>query len=168
MAKNDDREAPPRLVALANAHQAAKARETEAREARVRVEEEIAELVGFGEDPGSETFRAEAGAGSTVRIRLKRPENRRFDAAGWPALRRDLPPDARQVVSQTYKLDARAFGALRRQDPGAHAKISRLVTTTPGKVSVEVLALAVASEEDIELADVVRIDRGRGGKEAAS
>lgn len=136
------------LVALAAELSAAKRAEKEAEAARIAVEERIIKATGFAKAKGQETF-DEEGPNGHVKLTLKQPLNVKVDGEAWRKLRRTLDPKhpARDIFVAKYELKGKAATALQKEQPQAWAQVCSVVTTTPGKVSVEVKTLELAGRE---------------------
>jgi hypothetical protein len=105
----------------------AKKTELAAKEARLKIEDEIASRVETG-DNGSKTV--EAGA---LKLTVKRALSYKADLenlrliAGAPI----------KLVPEKSELDEKAYEKLRTADPALFATVAEFVTVTPRKVSVE-------------------------------
>lgn len=108
-------------IALANAKDV----ERNAKEARAKAEEALAEAIG-GKDNGSTSVQC-----GRVGVTVKRGYNYRIDE---PTLFANAHPD---FVRTKIELDARAYEGVRDGNPELFAELAEHVTVTPKKVSVE-------------------------------
>jgi hypothetical protein len=161
MAKN----APPRLVALAAALQAAKRDEDAAKQKRVDAEREILSLLDFKLPEGQETYEVTTPAGSTAKVVVKQPVSTSFDGDRWPEVRKHVSAAARKAVRIEYRLDTKEARALQDDDSqhDSWLRLAALITRKPGKVQIDLKNVLVEIGEDLEeeLSSAAPEDGGR-------
>lgn len=116
------------LENLARALFRAKAAEAQAKEARIAAEEALADAIG-GRDSGSTTVQC-----GSLKATVKRGWNYRLSE---PIKFRELFPD---YVREKIELRDRNYEEARATRPELFAELSKFVTATPKKVSVELKA----------------------------
>lgn len=98
--------------------------ENQAKIARVKAEEALAEAIG-GKDIGSTSVKC-----GRISVSVKRGYN--YKVEDMKAFSIEFP----MLVKQEFKLNASAYEAERREDSNIYAEAAKYVTATPAKVSV--------------------------------
>jgi len=109
----------------------AKAAEEAAREARIRIEDEMIQALGC-RDEGSQTHDADG-----YKITITGKINRTLDRAAWESIASKVPEDLRPVE---YKpsLDLKGLRYLQDHNPDVYRVVAEAVTAKPGKASITV------------------------------
>ncbi|MTI13810.1 DUF7173 family protein [Sansalvadorimonas verongulae] len=124
---------PGRLDHLAYQLEQAKKVETEARGARIAIEEEILKNVGVKEE-GSATVKSDY-----YKVTTTGGVTRSLDAKKWADVQGRLPEQiAAKVVRLKPELDTRQFKALADLQPELYGIMAEAVTTKPRKASVKI------------------------------
>ena len=132
------------LVELAADLMEAKAAEDKAKRKRLDVEAAIVSRTGFAKAEGSQTYSEENEHGS-CKVVLEQPINRGVDSGAWFELRKRLPKShpAHGIFREKFELATKEARLLQEQDPAAFAEVSHVITSKPGKVSIDVKNVAV-------------------------
>lgn len=133
------------VIAIVDRFHQAKLAEDAARARRIEIEGEIIAAVGFDLTRGSKTFEFADGK-SSCKVTLTQPVNVTVDEEGWDNLRSTLPKNdpARLVFRQKWAVDAKEAVALMATEPAAYRRVAHLITSKPGKVSVDLKQLVVS------------------------
>ena len=133
------------LVELAADLMEAKAAEDKAKRKRLDVEAAIVARTGFAKAEGSETFTEENEHGS-CKVTLEQPINRSVDSDAWSCLRKKLPKShpAHGIFREKFELATKEARFLQQSDPLAFGEVAHVITSKPGKVSVDVKNVATA------------------------
>lgn len=112
----------------------AKQQETDARNWRIAIEEQI--VAAFeAKDEGSITHKTE-----THKVTLTQPIARSVDANAWAMVKGRLPEQMHPVKTE-IKADAAGMKYLATNEPALWAKVAEAFTTKPGKIGVKVEVL---------------------------
>ena len=109
----------------------AKRAEELARDNRIRIEQEMIDLVGC-KDEGSETHKA-----GDWKIRITGKINRTLDVAAWETIAPSIPENMRPVV-YAPKLDTKGLRYLENNEPEVFRRVAEAIVAKPGKPAVEV------------------------------
>lgn len=136
MAKNG---ADPRFLELAIALSEAKDAESKASAARIQVEEQIIKHLGFKKEEGSESFDTSTDRGK-CKLTLKQPVNRKVSGEEHlPSIKKALGKKRfDSVFRQKFEVVKKGFDALKAEDRDLFLLACRAITSTPGKVGVEI------------------------------
>jgi hypothetical protein len=115
--------------------------EEAARDARIRTEEAIIELLGALPDEGTRTHKADG-----YKIRTTSRINRRLDESAWLAIVDDIPEELRPIRYKA-EIDNRGLSYLREHEPAVYGLVSRAIEAKPGKVGVVVESVEAQSEK---------------------
>ena len=125
------------LEVLAGKFYDAKKAENAAKEARIAIEEQIAEQIETAVN-GSKTV----DAGNGLKITVKRAMRYKADVdaiRSGDVVSEDLMPlKMTPPVPATYVFDPKRYGALVAENPTAAASLAKFVTVTPAKVAVSI------------------------------
>lgn len=112
----------------------AKAKEDEWKQARMKAEELLLQLLPK-KDEGSVTTEA-----CGYKVTTSRTVRRDVDLDEWLALADDLPPSYRTVVrlDTVGKLDTKMMRAMQQHDPDAYGILARCLTAKPGKYTIKI------------------------------
>ena len=112
----------------------AKQQETDARNWRIAIEEQI--VAAFdAKDEGSITHKTE-----THKVTLTQPVTRSVDANAWDMVKDRLPEQMHPVKTE-IKADAAGMKYLANNEPALWSKVAEAFTTKPGKIGVKVEVL---------------------------
>jgi len=138
------------VLELAEQLHHARAVEGAAKARREQIEQQIVDALEFRRPEGQQTFDV-IGDRGVAKIRLKRNVSTSVDAEAWERIRRKLPRrhPARDLFRVSYDLSLAEARKFQESDRDGWALISDAITRKPGKVSVELIALATAGEAGI-------------------
>jgi hypothetical protein len=121
------------VVGLCGAWLEAKRREDEAKEARIKIEEEISQALD-AKTEGAITHKVEP-----YKVTLTQPIYRKIDLAIWETIKHNLPAEAWPIKTKIEVDDARCKWLLKER-PDLWAIAAKAITATPGKIGVKVVA----------------------------
>lgn len=132
-----------RVFELARKLAEAKRAEDEARAARVMIEEEVVEALGFARQAGSESYDV-AGEFGLAKITLRQNVYTKVDEKRLPTVKKALGPKRfKQLFRVKHEVNARGFRELEEEDRDVYLVAADAIQRTPGKVSVEIKTLEV-------------------------
>ena len=121
------------VTGLCGAWLEAKRREDEAKEARIKIEEEISQALDTKTE-GAVTHRVEP-----YKVTLTQPIYRKIDLGVWETIKHNLPAEAWPIKIK-IEVDDAGCKWLARERPDLWAIAAKAITATPGKIGVKVVA----------------------------
>ena len=121
------------ITGLCGAWLEAKRREDEAKEARIKIEEEISQALDTKTE-GAVTHRVEP-----YKVTLTQPIYRKIDLGVWETIKHNLPAEAWPIKIK-IEVDDAGCKWLARERPDLWAIAAKAITATPGKIGVKVVA----------------------------
>lgn len=119
------------LANLANQWRDAKRDEENARDHRLRIEQEIIELTGHKEE-GSQTHKA-----GDWKVTVTGKLTRKLDADKWAEIEPSIPEAMRPVIHKPT-LETKGLRYLENNEPEIFARIAKAIETKPAKPAVTV------------------------------
>ena len=125
-----------KLSDLANEEKAAKA-------ARIACEEELTSLSGFAKPSGSQSFSFAYGD-NNAKVTFKQSVYAKTDQDMMSAVKKSLGPATfKKVFRQKFEVIAKGLKDLEKSDHDLYLAAVEAVTSTPGKVSVDIKSLEI-------------------------
>lgn len=136
-----DREVIGIVASLARA----KAKEDAAKADRIRIEEDLLAAVGFDLTRGSKTY-AFVDGDASCKVVLGQPITVSIDQEALENLFESLSPKhpGRLIFRKKWELDGKESTSLLATDPTSYRAVAGVISSKPGKPSVEIKALAIA------------------------
>jgi len=120
------------ITGLCGAWLEAKRREDEAKEARIKIEEEISQALDTKTE-GAVTHRVEP-----YKVTLTQPIYRKIDLGVWETIKHNLPAEAWPIKTK-IEVDDTGCKWLAKERPDLWAIAAKAITATPGKIGVKVV-----------------------------
>jgi hypothetical protein len=121
------------VTGLCGAWLEAKRREDEAKEARIKIEEEISQALDTKTE-GAVTHKVEP-----YKVTLIQPIYRKIDLGVWETVKRDMPAEA-WPIKVKIEVDDAGCKWLAKERPDLWSIAAKAITATPGKIGVKVVA----------------------------
>jgi hypothetical protein len=121
------------ITGLCGAWLEAKRREDEAKEARIKIEEEISQALDAKAE-GAITHKVEP-----YKVTLTQPIYRKIDLGVWETIKHNLPAEAWPIKTK-IEVDDAGCKWLLKERPDLWKIAATAITATPGKIGVKVLA----------------------------
>lgn len=119
------------LDTLALNLQAAKAAEEVAKDARIKAEEDLINLLGIKSE-GAQTHKGDA-----FKITITAKVNRTLDVAAWDAIKDHIPAKY-QPVKYKPEIDVTGLKWLKDHEAGIYATVCQAISAKPGKPAVTI------------------------------
>jgi len=110
--------------------------EAGAKKRRVDCERAIIDFVGFCKSEGQQSYTVPDDAPWRCKVVIKQPVSSRFNSDDWPLIRGGIHPDAQLAVRAKYEIDTKVAREVQKDMPKDWFQIAKLLTRTPGKISV--------------------------------
>ena len=120
------------VTGLCGAWLEAKRREDEAKEARIKIEDEISQALD-AKDEGAITHKVEP-----YRVTLTQPIYRKVDMGVWETIKGSIPMEA-WPLKMKVEVDDAGCKWLAKERPDLWSIAAKAITATPGKIGVKVV-----------------------------
>lgn len=150
MAKDAGAKCEALLVQHIRVFRNAKMAELAAKEARIEAEEKIIALVGFKKPGGgSQTYDAGSPGNVSAKITLSQPLNPAVDEDKIPNVKKRLGPSAfKKVFKIKHGVQKAELADLKDKDRDLWLVVNGAITSTPGKIGVNLVEFVEGGEPD--------------------